>query len=49
MGEIGEAQDRIGQRDADGAEPDRRAGDQAIHERLRVHARHRRSAARAPR
>ena len=37
MREIGEAQDRIGERDADRAEPDHRAGDQAVHQRLRVH------------
>ena len=37
MREVGEAQDRIGERDADGAEPDHRAGDQAVHQRLRVH------------
>ena len=37
MREIGEAQDRVGERHADRAEPDHRAGDEAVHERLRVH------------
>ena len=37
MREIGEAQDRIGERDADRAEPDHRAGHQPVHQRLRVH------------
>ena len=38
VGEIGEAQDRIRQRDADRPEPDERAHDQAIGEELEVHA-----------
>ncbi len=37
MGEIGEAQDRIGERDADGAEPDHGAHQQAVGEELQVH------------
>ena len=44
MREIGEAQDRIGQRHADGAEPDHRAADEPVHQRLRVHGRGRRLA-----
>ena len=37
MGEVGEAQDRIGERDADGAEADHRPEDQAVEEDLRAH------------
>ena len=44
MREIGEAQDRIGQRDADGAEPDHRAGNQPVEQDLRGHGGHRRAA-----
>lgn len=37
MGEIGEAQNRVGERDADGAKPDHGARDEAVHEGLRDH------------
>ena len=39
VGEVGEAQDRVGEGDADGAEADHRPGDGAVEEDLRGHAR----------
>ena len=38
MREIGKAQDRIGERDADGAKPDHRAGDQPVDEACAIMA-----------
>ena len=37
VGEVGEAQDRVGERHADGAEADHRPEDQAVEEHLRAH------------
>ncbi len=39
MGEIGEAEDRIGQRHADGAEADHRPDQQTVGDELQVHRR----------